>query len=170
MEPANSTRELHRPGGLDAFSEPAAAQRLAENFISDGADILFPVAGPASLGAAAAARAHHGALVVGVDFDQFFQAPQYVALWLTSVRKRYDVAVADVMQLVEEKRFRGGGLFTGTLANGSVDIAPFHDLESRVPARVKKRLPALEKGIADGSIRTGPTKVDPRCRSRFSTP
>jgi basic membrane protein A len=91
-----------------------------------------------------------------VDFDQFFQAPQYADLWLTSVRKRYDVAVADVMQLVQNGRFRGGRLFTASLANGGVDLAPFHDLKSRVPAGLRKRLPALAKGIADGSIRTGP--------------
>ena len=144
--------------GFDAFSNPAGARRLAEGFISKGADILFPVAGGASLGAGAAARAHHGVLLVGVDFDQFFGAPQYADLWLTSVRKRYDVAVADVMQLVEKGRFRGGRLFTGTLANGGVDIAPYHDLEGRVPARVRKRLPALAKAIADGSIRIGPAQ------------
>jgi basic membrane protein A len=72
------------------------------------------------------------------------------------VRKRYDVAVADVMELVQKGRFRGGRLFTATLANGGVDIAPFHDLAARVPARLKRRLPALEKGIANGSIRIGP--------------
>jgi basic membrane protein A and related proteins len=142
--------------GFGAFGDRARARRIGENLISQGADILFPVAGGAGLGAAAAARAHPGVLVVGVDFDQFFQAPQYADLWLTSVRKRYDVAVADVMQLVENGRFRGGRLFTATLANGGVDIAPFHDLAGRVPARVKERLPALEKGIAGGSIRTGP--------------
>jgi basic membrane protein A len=142
--------------GFDAFNEPARARRIGQRFISKGADILFPVAGDASLGAAAAARAHPGVLLVGVDFDQFFEAPQYADLWLTSVRKRYDVAVADVMQLVQNGRFRGGRLFTATLANGGVDIAPFHDLRSRVPAWLRKRLPALEKGIANGSIRTGP--------------
>lgn len=142
--------------GFTAFNEPARARRIGESFISKGADILFPVAGDASLGAAAAARAHPGVLVVGVDFDQFYQAPQYADLWLTSVRKRYDVAVADVMQLVQKGRFRGGRLFTATLANGGVDIAPFHDLGGRVPASLRKRLPALENGIANGSIRTGP--------------
>jgi basic membrane protein A len=142
--------------GFAAFGDTAGARRIGENLISKGADILFPVAGHASLGAAAAARAHPGVLLVGVDFDQFFLVPRYADLWLTSVRKRYDVAVGDVMQLVQTGRFRGARIFTGDLANGGVDIAPFHDLDGRVPDRVRKRLPALEKGIADGSIRTGP--------------
>jgi basic membrane protein A len=118
--------------GFAAFGDTAGARRIGENLISKGADILFPVAGHASLGAAAAARAHPGVLLVGVDFDQFFLVPRYADLWLTSVRKRYDVAVGDVMHLVQTGRFRGARIFTGDLANGGVDIAPFHDLASRV--------------------------------------
>jgi len=138
--------------GTDAFGDSAGARRIAEGFISRGADVIFPVAGGASLGAGAAARQHDGVLLVGVDFDQFFQAPQYADLWLTSVRKRYDVAVEDVMRQIVDGRFEGGRTFTGTLANGGVDIAPFHDLGSRVPADVKQRLVALEQGIRDGSV------------------
>lgn len=66
-----------------------------------------------------AAREAGGTLLVGVDFDQFFQAPPFADLWLTSVRKRYDIAVKNVVRLVVNGTFEGGGTF-----DGSVDPRP----------------------------------------------
>jgi basic membrane protein A len=143
--------------GVSAFSGPAAARRLAENFISDCADILFPVAGPASLGAGGGCQSAPRRPRRGGGFRPV----------LPGTPVRGPVAHERAQAL----RHGGGGrdaarpgeavsrrrsLFTVTLANGGVDIAPFHDLDGRVPTRVKTRVPALEKGIADGSIRTGP--------------
>jgi basic membrane protein A and related proteins len=132
-------------------------RRLAALLIRQGADIIFPVAGEAALGAGDAARNTGGTLLIGVDFDQFFQAPHFADLWLTSVRKRYDIAVKNVVRLVANGTFEGGGTFQGNVGNSSVDLAPFHDLEDRVPADLRTRLAELRVGIADGSI-----SVDPR--------
>ncbi len=45
----------------------------------------------------------------------------------------------------------------GASATGSIDLAPFHDLDNRVPPDLKIELVELKSGIADGSI-----SVDPR--------
>jgi hypothetical protein len=95
-------------------------------------------------------------LLIGVDFDAFFQAPQFAALWLTSVRKLYDVAVEEVVRLVVEDRFKGGGFFHGAVANESVDLAPFHSLDNLVTPALRLRLDELRGEIADGT-----TSVDP---------
>jgi basic membrane protein A len=50
-----------------------------------------------------------------------------------------------------------GGNYIGTLANGGVSLAPFHDFDSQVPASLKSDLQQISKGIQDGSIQT-PTK------------
>jgi basic membrane lipoprotein Med (substrate-binding protein (PBP1-ABC) superfamily) len=138
-----------------AFVDADAGQELTERFISQGADIVFPVAGGAGLGAGKAARDADNVRLVGVDFDEFFAAPQFADLWITSVRKRYDVAVEDAMKLVVDGKFLGGVL-PGTLANGSVDLAPFHDFNSQVPEPLRAELDRLKAGVIAGTVSVNP--------------
>jgi len=49
-----------------------------------------------------------------------------------------------------------GGLYTGTLENEGVAIAPFHDNEDRVPQEVRDALPDLREGIISGEISVDP--------------
>ena len=155
-DPGSGTGSFISQGDFGAFRDVEGGRRLAARLIRQGADVIFPVAGEAGLGAAEEAREAGETLLIGVDFDQFFQAPQFADLWLTSVRKRYDVAVKNVVQLVVNGTFEGGGTYLGNVGNGSVDLAPFHDLEDRVPADLKTRLAELRAGIADGSISVNP--------------
>jgi basic membrane protein A len=150
--PSNGSGSFISQADPGAFLDKAGGRRIAARQIAQGADVIFPVAGQAGLGAGAAARSVGGTLLIGVDFDAFFQAPQYADLWLTSVRKRYDVAVEEVMRLVVNGAFEGGAAFHGTVGNDSVDLAPFHDLEDRVPQALSDRLAELRTGIADGSV------------------
>jgi basic membrane lipoprotein Med (substrate-binding protein (PBP1-ABC) superfamily) len=134
------------------FTNQDNGKRIAEQFISQGADIILPVAGPVGLGAAAAAQDAGDVMMIGVDTDQFVSAPEYGPLWLTSICKRIDVVV--------EEPVRGnfkGGVYEGTLKNGGVDIAPFHDQDARVPQELKDRLKELKAGIISGTV-----SVDPR--------
>jgi basic membrane protein A len=50
-----------------------------------------------------------------------------------------------------------GGNYIGTLANGGVLLAPFHDFASKVPAALQSELKTAATGIENGSIKT-PTK------------
>lgn len=140
-----------------AFQDIDGGHRLGAKLIRRGADIIFPVAGQAGLGTGDAAREAGGVLLIGVDFDQFFEAPQFADLWLTSVRKRYDIAVKNVVRLVVDGTFVGGKAYEAGVGDGSVDLAPFHDLDDEVSPELKTRLAELSAGIADGSI-----SIDPR--------
>ena len=155
--PASGSGSFISQVDFGAFDDVEGGHRIGVQLIRQGADIIFPVAGEAGLGAGEAAREAGGTLLIGVDFDQYFQAPQFADLWLTSVRKRYDIAVKNVVQLVVDGTFEGGSTFHGNVGNASVDLAPFHDLEDRVPGDLRTQLAELRAGIADGSI-----SVDPR--------
>jgi len=50
-----------------------------------------------------------------------------------------------------------GGNYIGTLANGGVQLAPYHDFASKVPAALQSELAQIKAGIISGSIQT-PTK------------
>ncbi len=74
---------------------------------------------------------------------------------LTSVEKRMDNSVINAVQAIVDGTFTGGIHF-GTLANGGVSIAPFHQLDSLVSAQVKADLEEIKAGISSGEIKTRP--------------
>jgi len=126
---------------------------FAKNLADEGADIVMPVAGPVGLGSAAlAAEMGPDALkIIGVDVDQALTDPDNAGVYLTSVEKKMDSTVMAAIKAANDGSF-AGGVTVGTLASGGVALAPFHDLESAVPAELKAEIEALQKGIIDGSI------------------
>jgi len=114
----------------------ADAKRLSEGLISDrGADVLLAAADPGGLGTIAAASQKR-ALAIGIDRDQYDVAPNAV---LSSVVKRTDVAAARALDDFLQGRLAGGNQQLG-LADGGVELAPFHDLASRVPSSLASSL------------------------------
>ena len=49
-----------------------------------------------------------------------------------------------------------GGVTVGTLENGGVGLAPFHDLDSAVPAELKAELDQVKADIIAGTVKTSP--------------
>jgi basic membrane protein A len=144
------------------FTNQTKGQTLTQTFISEGADIIFPVAGNVGLGAAKAvqqADAQAGSQKVNmewVDLDGCVSAATYCKYFITSVLKGETLAVKTAVLAAASGSFKGGN-YVGTLANGGVSLAPFHDFDSQVSASLKSELQQISKGIQDGSIQT-PTK------------
>ncbi|MGO8893138.1 MAG: BMP family lipoprotein [Streptosporangiaceae bacterium] len=144
------------------FTNQTKGQTLTQTFISEGADIIFPVAGNVGLGAAKAvqdADAAAGSQKVNmfwVDVDGCVSAAQYCKYFITSVEKGIVPAVKTTVLSTASGTFQGG-TYVGTLANGGAVLAPFHDFASKVPAALQTELQQVGAGIASGSIQT-PTK------------
>ena len=64
-----------------------------------------------------------------------------------------DVAVYNSRRTVADGSVQAG-ISTGTLQNGGVGLAPFHDWDSRIPAHLKAQIQQAIDGIKDGSIQT----------------
>ncbi len=145
-----SSREGLFTNNFDSLDDGRA---FAENLYQEGADIVMPVAGPVGQGSARLAT-ELGAdklKIIGVDVDQYETDPEHKAVFLTSVLKRMDSTVVDAIQQAKDGTFQGG-VIVGTLESGGVGLAPFHDLDSAVPAELKDELAKIEAGIKDGSI------------------
>jgi basic membrane protein A len=127
------------------FESQDDGRAQGESLNDEGADIILPVAGPVGLGTAAAA-AERGFLVIGVDADQYLTAPEYGVAWLTSILKNMDVAVMDTVTNVVESDMVGEA-FVGTLANGGLGLAPYHDNEDRVSAELAAEIEQLKADI-----------------------
>jgi len=140
-------------GGNNAFSDSGAGKNISNALIQQGADVLFPVAGGAGLGAGAAAQASGGKVsVLWVDTDGCLSAAQYCSVFLSSVVKGLTTAVQTYVEAAAAGKVPATG-YVGTLANGGTGLAPFHDFESKVPASVKAELATVTKGIESGSIK-----------------
>lgn len=133
------------------FSNQANGQNLAKGFIDQGADIIMPVAGPVGLGAAAAAQEAGDVWIVGVDADWFETSPDYADIVLTSVMKEIGQAVFDTVSEAADGNFSSDP-YVGTLENEGIGLAPFHDLESMVPAEVASAVDDLTQQIISGDL------------------
>jgi basic membrane protein A len=142
------------------FTNQTKGQQLTQTFISEGADIIFPVAGNVGLGAAKAvqdADASGGKVnMFWVDTDGCTSAAQYCKYFITSVTKGIVPAVSSAVESTAKGTFTGG-TYIGTLANGGAVLSPYHDFASQVPSSLQSELTTLETGIENGSIAT-PTK------------
>ncbi|GAB3137829.1 BMP family ABC transporter substrate-binding protein [Marisediminicola antarctica] len=141
-------------GGFEPGTDALAA---ANNLIDQGADVLLPVGGPIyqsageAINAAMTANSDRKIAMIGVDADLYESDPTYSALYLTSILKGIDVAVADVVEAAGNDNFDNTP-FLGTLENDAVGIAPFHDFEGEVSDTLQAELDEIKAGIIAGEI------------------
>jgi len=126
---------------------------FAQNLFDEGADVILPVAGPVGLGSAALAD-ELGAdklMMIGVDADFYVTDSARGHVYLTSIQKHIDATVFASIKAAHDGTFEGG-LIVGTLENGGVGLAPFHDFDEAIPADLKAEVETIRAGIIDGSI------------------
>lgn len=129
------------------FDSADDGRSITESLVQEGADIVLPVAGPAGLGGGAYCLETSSCKIIGVDTDWTVSASEYSAVILTSVLKNMNVAVFDVTKSVVEGTFVGG-VYSGTLANNGVGLAPVAGASDELNAE----LDAIKQGLSDGSI------------------
>jgi len=142
------------------FESTDDGRTMGESLMDEGADIVMPVAGPVGLGTAAAVQERGDAYLVGVDSDWYLTAPEYADITLTSVLKNMDITTFNAIQSAMEGTFEGG-VTVGTLENGGVGLASYHDLESMVPADLASEVEEVKAGIIAGDIATAPSGEAP---------
>jgi basic membrane protein A and related proteins len=136
------------------FEDQDKGRQVTESLLDEGADIIMPVAGPVGLGSAAAIQDAGNASLIWVDTDGCVSAAEYCDLFLTSVMKNMNVAVFDTIQQSLEGNFEGG-LYSGTLENEGVGIAPLHEFEDDVPPELADEVTQLQEQIISGEITVG---------------
>ena len=131
------------------FEDKTKGQSVGEQLIGQGADIIFPVAGPAGLGGLQAAK-DAGAKGIWPDTDGY-ESTEYGDILLTSVAKGMDVSVTEAIKESIEGTFTNE-LYNGTLENGGVGLAPYHDFDSKVPSDLKDQVDQVKADIISGKI------------------
>ena len=140
------------------FTNQTTGQTDTQNLISEGADVIFPVAGNVGLGAAKAvqdADASAGSQKVNmewVDTDGCISATQYCKYFISSVTKGIQAAVKAAVLSAAHGTFKGGN-YIGDLANDGVVLSPFHQFSTKVPAALQSELNTIKQEIISGKIK-----------------
>lgn len=102
----------------EAFTDPTKGKELASSQISQGADVIFAAAGTSGLGVFEAAEGKK-IFAIGVDSNQNWIKPGII---LTSMLKRVDVAVYELIKEVNTGKFVAG-VHKFDLKNKGIDYA-----------------------------------------------
>ena len=145
----------HSDVGFDkTFTDPEWGAQTAKSMMDQGADAIFGCGGITGNGAITAA-AQAGAYAIGVDTDQYLTLPEAAPRMLSSAMKLIVPGVFDLIKFSQDGQFPSGNYF------GDAGFAPYHDLDSEVPADVKAKMEEINTGLLDGSIKTNVAPVKP---------
>ncbi len=145
----------HNDVGFDkTFNDPEWGAATAKSMIDKGADVIFGGGGNTGNGAVIAS-AQAGIYAIGVDSDQYYTLPEAQKQLLTSALKLITPGVVDLITAAKNGTFPGGNYL------GKGGFAPYHDLDSTVPADVKAKMDQINKGLLDGSIKTNVPNAKP---------
>jgi basic membrane protein A len=133
------------------FENQDNGRTTAEALMQEGADIIFPVAGPVGLGAMAAVQDSGEALYIGVDVDQAISVPEYEDIMLSSVLKRIDNAVFASIEDAMDGSY-DSELYVGTLENEGVGLAEYHAFEDEVPQELTDAITELQEALVSGDV------------------
>ncbi|HEY7046256.1 MAG TPA: BMP family ABC transporter substrate-binding protein [Jatrophihabitantaceae bacterium] len=138
-------------GGANAFTDQTKGQQLATNFVQQGADVIFPVAGGTGIGSAAYAQSSKKAVVIWVDTDGCESAAQYCPVFLSTVFKDVKGSVQKAVEDDAKGQFSSQD-YIGTLSNGGTGLSPFHQFASKVPQQLQDELKDIQQKIVSGQI------------------
>ncbi len=139
-----------------AWNNPGKGKELSLAQIEKGADVIFTAAGNSGLGAFDAVEQYGknssgeaNKFVIGVDSNQNGVKPGFV---LTSMVKKVDVAVYDVVKEILEGRFQGGFHVFGLDKDG-VGYALDDFNRDMIPADVIQKVEEARTKIGTGEIK-----------------
>jgi basic membrane protein A len=139
-----------------AWNNPGKGKELALSQIEKGADVIFTAAGNSGLGAFDAVQqfgsndqGEANRFVIGVDSNQNGVKPGFV---LTSMVKRVDNSVFDVIKEVHEGKFAGGFHVFGLDKDGVAYAMDEHN-KPLIPSEVIAETEAAKAKIVNGEIK-----------------
>jgi basic membrane protein A len=147
VRPATQILVAYAGVTANAFKDPTKGKELGNSMYGRGADVVFHASGTTGFGVFEAAR-EHGTLAIGVDSDQYDEAPGHI---LTSMVKDVDVAVLETIRRVHAGEFQGGIQEFG-LREGGVHIVRDERNRDLIDDTVFERTQALADSIARGLI------------------
>lgn len=131
------------------WEDPAKGKELARDQFQQGADVVFAVAGKTGLGVLEAAK-DANRYAIGVDANQNAEQPGHV---LTSVLKRVDNSVFDLLQIAATGTLQTGKTYTYGIENNGVGLAEDDLYRKYVPQACRDQVNKAKEDVASGKVR-----------------
>jgi basic membrane protein A len=147
------------PGGLArGFTDPEWGKDTVNQEMNQNADVIFAAGGQTGNGGLLAIVDKGGAVLgIGVDTDQYQSLPEAKGILVSSAMKLITPGVFNIVKAVQDGSFKGGNVV------GDVGLAPYHDLDSKVPADVKSKMTQVTADVVAGRTKTGWTAPTSNC-------
>lgn len=145
------TQEVN-PDPAKGFNDPATGKAIAQQFIGQGADVLFQVAGLTGQGVLEAA-CDAGIYGVGVDVDQVETLPNLSGCIVTSAEKKLKDTVGAVVASVGEGTFVPGTVvYNAASVPAAIGLSPYHEFESLITPEIQALLDDAMAKMVSGEL------------------
>ncbi|HEU4746750.1 MAG TPA: BMP family ABC transporter substrate-binding protein [Anaerolineales bacterium] len=141
------------PDPAKGFNDPATGKAIAQQFIGQGADVLFQIAGLTGQGVLEAA-CDANIYGIGVDVDQVETLPNLSGCIVTSAEKKLKDTVQAVVESVASGDFQAGTVSYNAASNPpAIGLAPYHELESLITPEIQAKLDEAMAAMASGELK-----------------
>ena len=141
------------PDPAKGFNDPSKGKTIANQFMDQGADVIFQIAGLTGQGVLEAACAKGGVWGIGVDVDQAVSLPNLAKCIVTSAEKKL---VDDGHGRRPERRLGHVQGRHGRLQRGvdpqAIGLSPYHDNAALITPDIQAKIDAALAGLKDGSV------------------
>ena len=145
------TQEVN-PDPAKGFNDPATGKAIAQQFIAQGADVLFQVAGLTGQGVLEAA-CDAGVYGIGVDVDQAETLPNLSKCIVTSAEKKLKDTVQAVTMTSAGGDFKAGTVPYNAASNPpAIGLSPYHDLANLVTPEIQAKLDEAFNQMKSGEL------------------
>jgi basic membrane protein A len=142
------------PDPAKGFNDPAKGKAIAQQFISQDADVIFQIAGLTGQGALEAACAADDVWGIGVDVDQALSIPTVAECVVTSAEKKLKETVQAVVTSVANDTFKAGTvLYDAASEPPAIGLSPFHDNASLITPDIQALLDKATAEMKAGTLK-----------------
>jgi len=141
------------PDPAKGFNDPATGKAIAQQFIGQGADVLFQIAGLTGQGVLEAA-CDANIYGIGVDVDQVETLPNLSGCIVTSAEKKLKDTVQAVTESVASGDFVAGTVsYNAASTPPAIGLSPYHEFESMITPEIQAKLDEAMAAMASGELK-----------------
>jgi basic membrane protein A len=140
------------PDPAKGFNDPAKGRTIGDQFIGQGADVLFQIAGLTGQGVLEAA-CNAGINGIGVDVDQALSIPTSAQCIVTSAEKKLKDTVQAVVTSVADGSFKAGTVvYDAASTPPAIGLAPYHDNAAKITPEIQAKIDEAFAGFVAGTL------------------
>jgi basic membrane protein A len=141
------------PDPAKGFNDQSKGKTIANQFMDQGADVLFQIAGLTGQGVLEAVCAKGGVWGIGVDVDQAVSLPNLSKCIVTSAEKKLVATVTAVVLSVASDTFKAGTVAYNAASDPqAIGLSDYHDNAALITPDIQAKVDAALAGLKDGTV------------------